>query len=78
MSEQAFADFAATSEDDSAEWRPYQVWASQMRPSDSSSDGASTGDAASTRNGSWDPYTVWKQQVQQGDSPKSDDHKSDN
>ena len=69
MVEQGQARTSASLEDESAEWRPYQVWASRMRTDrDHATAGASQPDAGNT----WDPYQVWKRHVQKADSTSSD------
>ncbi|MFK8014848.1 MAG: hypothetical protein AB8G17_05375 [Gammaproteobacteria bacterium] len=50
---------AATSTDDTGEWRPFKVWAAQVKDSTSGSD--ERREEANKEN--WDPYAVWKRQV---------------
>lgn len=45
-----------------AEWRPYQVWASQVRRDDNLTETAQNV-ATENQRESWDPFSVWKRQV---------------
>lgn len=54
----------APQEKESADWRPFNVWASQVRAGQRN-DGAAKERHAEAPREKWDPYAVWKRQVRQ-------------
>lgn len=73
MADQAHARTAASVDDENAEWRPYQVWASRMRSDDRGPQTAKQALSGKANEG-WDPFQVWKRHVQQANTnnPESD------
>ncbi|MEO1574018.1 MAG: hypothetical protein AAFU65_03570 [Pseudomonadota bacterium] len=69
MADQAHARTAANLDDDNAEWRPYQVWASQIRSDHRDPSPSNPGQANRTTQ-AWDPFQVWKRHVQQANTKK--------
>ena len=71
MADQAHARNDAAMDEDNAEWRPYQVWASQMRSDDRGTPASPARTNTDSSKQGWDPYQVWKRHVQQANNPDS-------
>ncbi|MFK7885981.1 MAG: hypothetical protein AB8G16_03875 [Gammaproteobacteria bacterium] len=55
---------SARGENESADWRPFNVWAAQVRAGQSSQPTTLETQSEAPRE-TWDPYSVWKRQVRQ-------------
>jgi hypothetical protein len=62
MSDSNAVPTAARSETESADWRPFNVWAEHVRPAQESTENNVDTDLEAPRE-TWDPFSVWKRQV---------------